>query len=228
MKTRLSRFFSHYFIPRILAYGGKILLKLLTMTCQIEVEGLEQFASKASSGNCVLMLWHNRLMLVASIFIPYAPQFIYTAFISQSRDGEPLALFTNRFKNGRTIRVKHNARHGALKEMIDRLRQTQDVLIITPDGPRGPRYEIKPGLPLAAVETSALVFPFSWSSNRFWQLKSWDKMIIPKPFAKIKVRIGTPIQLNNQQSIQEHISLLESALKLTDEECQNLFSNKPL
>lgn len=219
MKRPIKRFFTHYFIPRVLAYGGKFLLKLLTMTCRFHIEGLETFREEAVNGNCIIMLWHNRLMLVASVFIKHTPQFIFNAFISQSRDGEPLALFTNSFKNGRSIRVRHNAKHEALKEMIHKLKQGKEVLIVTPDGPRGPRYKVKPGLTMAAKETSAKVFPFSWTANRFWQLKTWDRMLLPKPFTTIYVKIGSPLTLAPHESLKESIDRLEDALDLisTDE-----------
>lgn len=227
MKRRVQRFFTHYFIPRMLAYGGKILLKALTLTCRVQVEGMEKFLIHAKKGNCILMLWHNRLMLVAPVFLRYASQFTYTAFISQSRDGEPLALFTNSFKNGRTIRVRHNAKHEALKMMIDRLKNSQEIILVTPDGPRGPRYQVKPGVAMAARETDAVVFPFSWSANHFWQLKSWDKMILPKPFSKIFVKIGEPIPLSKNCSIEEQAHLFKEALLLVDKESSATFSTKP-
>lgn len=203
------------------------MLKLLTLTCRIKVEGLEEFKKHAGKGNCVLLLWHNRLMLVAKIFQKGTSDFIYTAFISQSRDGEPLALFTKSFKNGRTIRVRHNAKHEALKEMIDRLKNSQEILIVTPDGPRGPRYQVKPGIAVAAKETSAKIFPFSWSTDRFWQLKSWDKMILPKPFAKIHAKIGSPIVLAKEGSIEEQTQIFENALIATDQQCTFHFSKAP-
>ncbi len=227
MMRHIKRFYSHYFIPRVLAYGGKALLKLLTFTCRIDVEGMDEFQRHAGRGNCILLLWHNRLMLVAAIFQKANPTLTYTAFISQSRDGEPLALFTNSHKNGRTIRVKHNAKHQALKEMIDRLKNSQEILMVTPDGPRGPRYQVKPGITMAAQETSAKIFPFSWSANRFWQLNSWDKMILPKPFAKIRVKIGSPLTLNEGRSIEENSQLLEKALLSIDEHCIGAFKNQP-
>ncbi len=227
MKRFLKRFFTHYLIPRILAYGGKALLALLTISWRVRIDGIESFLEHAQQGNCILLLWHNRLMLVASVFKNCTPKLTYTAFISQSRDGEPLALFVNSFKNGRTIRVKHNAKHEALKEMIDRLKNSQEILMVTPDGPRGPRYQVKPGIVLAAQETAAKVFPFSWSANRFWQLKSWDKMIFPKPFAKIHVLIGEPITLPKEDSVGEQSQILEKALFFVDKSSLATFSNHP-
>jgi lysophospholipid acyltransferase (LPLAT)-like uncharacterized protein len=218
MKRRFKRFFTHYVVPRVLAYGGKALLKLLTLTCRIHVEGMEEFLAHAGKESCILLLWHNRLMLVSTVFLKHAPHCTYTAFISQSRDGEPLALFTNSHKNGRSIRVRHNAKHEALKEMIDRLKKSQDVLIVTPDGPRGPRYEVKPGVAVAAQETGAKIFTFSWSADRFWQLNSWDQMIVPKPFATIHAVIGSPLHLSQSDTKERHSKTLEEALLGIDQE----------
>lgn len=227
MKLLPRQYFSHYIKPRLMAYGGKYLLKLLALTCRIEIEGLEEFKKHGGTGNCILLLWHNRLMLVAPVFQRCDPTFTYTAFISQSRDGEPLAIFTESHKNGRCIRVRHQAKHEALKEMIHRLKNSPDILLITPDGPRGPRYRVKEGVALAAKETGAKIFPFSWSANAFWQLGSWDKMIIPKPFSTIKAIIGTPIVLTENDSLEGHSEILENAMLHADAQAESFFKTKP-
>lgn len=228
MKLLPRQYFSHYIKPRLVAYGGRFFLKILTWTCRIEVDGLEEFQKHGGNGNCILLLWHNRLMLVAPIFNKHCAKFTYTAFISQSRDGEPLALFTESYKNGRCIRVRHNAKHEALREMIQRLKQSPDILLVTPDGPKGPRYKVKEGVTLAAQETGALVFPFSWSADSFWQLSSWDKMLIPKPFSKIKAVIGSPIKLDKTDSSDMQSKILENALLKADEKASTSFSLQPI
>ena len=212
MKLHYYQYFSHYILPRIIAYTGKFLLKILSLTCKFKLKGFEQFENQAKNGNSILMLWHNNLMMVAPIFQKRTPHINYTAFISQSRDGEALALFTNSYKNGHTIRVRHHAKQGALKEMIDRLKNSSEVLIITPDGPKGPVHKMKPGLAMAALETNAKVFPFSWESSDFWELKTWDKMRIPKPFSTITATIGPPILLPKESSLEKNVLFLEKSL----------------
>jgi lysophospholipid acyltransferase (LPLAT)-like uncharacterized protein len=201
--------------PFFIAHSAKAVLRAILWTCRCEVEGVEQFQQVASKQKCILMLWHNRLALVAEVMYKHAPQFIYTAVISNSRDGEPLAILANSYKIGRSIRVPHNSRHQALRKMINHLKQYKEVVIVTPDGPRGPRYEMKPGIVVAAKETAAAIIPFSWSANRFWQLKTWDKLILPKPFSTIKVTLGPPIDLLTQDS-QNDLSFLENTLKSID------------
>lgn len=178
-----------------MAYSAKIIFRFLLWSCRVKIEGLERFAKTAEKEPCILMLWHNRLGLVPEILNRYAPPFNYVAFVSKSRDGELLAILAESYALGRTIRVPSNNRHHALKQSIDRLKKG-DVLVFTPDGPRGPRYEVKPGIALAARAASATIIPLTWKADRFWQLKTWDGFLIPKPFAKVHVQIGDPIAVS--------------------------------
>ena len=172
---------------------------------------MDRFVKLASQEKCILMLWHNRLAIVAEVLHKHAPQFIYTALISNSRDGDPLAIMAHSYKSGKSIRVPHNARHKALKRVIESLKKSHEVIVITPDGPRGPHYKVKPGTALAAKEASATIIPFTWSSDRFWELKTWDKMRLPKPFSSIKVVLGEPIKALRES--QEDLLDLQSKLQ---------------
>lgn len=197
------------------AYTGKFFIRLLLWTCRIEVKGIEQFVSLASKERCILMLWHNRLALVSEILNRYAPQFIYSAFISKSRDGDPLAVLAHSYKIGKVIRVPHDARHQALKKVILSLKNSREIIVITPDGPRGPCYQVKPGIALAAKEADAAIVPFSWTADRYWELKTWDKFRLPKPWSKIVVNIGQPIR-TNEEEIQELTHRLQQTLQSID------------
>lgn len=200
-------------LSRPLVYLAKAFLRLVLFTCRIEVQGIEGLTRTAANDRCILMLWHNRLTILPEILLKHAPQFIYCAFISNSRDGELLAILANSYKSGRTLRVPHNARHQALSQMIKQLKQNHEVMIMTPDGPRGPRYQVKPGVVMAAQESSAYIIPFSWSANRFWQLKSWDQLRFPKPFTRIQAVFGTPIQIDPSLSLEEGSEHLQDLLQ---------------
>ncbi len=160
------------------------------------------------------MFWHNRLMMTAEILKRIAPQNYYAALISNSRDGEIIAVLTNSYRHGRTIRVPHDGRAAALKGLINEMRKHNDVIIITPDGPRGPAYKVKPGIVLAAKKSKAEVFPLSWTSNRYWKLPTWDGMILPKPFSTLQVKLGPPVSLgeNEIEKNSNGTEVLESAL----------------
>lgn len=161
---------------------------------------------------CILMLWHNRLVLAPFALYKFAGEFIYAAVISKSRDGELLDAVMRSYKHGRTIRVAHSARHKALLEVIRHLQDTRDVVIITPDGPKGPCYQMKPGTALAAIETGAAVIPMTWEASSYWKLNTWDGLRIPKPFSKIKVVFGEPIQFPADTPLEAATAALQKTL----------------
>jgi lysophospholipid acyltransferase (LPLAT)-like uncharacterized protein len=197
---------------RLLIYPIRMFLKLLLLTCKYEVKGGENLRTSAKKGSSIIMLWHQHLPLIGPSILSAAPELSYCAFISNSKDGDIAAEYTTSYAIGRTIRVPHDSREAALKTLISRLRLKRDVAIITPDGPRGPRQEVKPGIAIAAKETEASIIPFSWSSTKFWQLKSWDRMQIPKPFSTIQATFGTPISLSKESTIEDDLKVLKAHL----------------
>lgn len=208
------------------AYLIKGVLRLLILSCRIDVKGLERFVTNAQTGKSILMLWHNRLGILPELLAHYAPQFIYCGVISKSQDGELLSILAKSYIIGRTLRVPHNARHQALGKMINQLKQSNEIIVITPDGPRGPRFQIKQGVIVAAKETSASIIPFTWSASRFWQMSTWDKLIIPKPFSRIVAVWGEPILLEKDSDREQDAIFLGTILKQQDQEaCQTLSSD---
>lgn len=198
----------------LIAKVSKGLMRVLLFTCRFEVEGLERFHRLATSEKCILMLWHNRLPVVPSILYRFCKQFNFAAVISASRDGDLLSMIVHSYKQGRTIRVPHNARHQALRDLIQQVNARQHIVVITPDGPRGPRYELKPGIAVAALETQANVVALNWESSRCWELKTWDRLRLPKPFSTIKVAFEAPVQFSGEKppTLEEAKSILYKML----------------
>lgn len=198
----------------LIATLGKGLLGLLMRTCRIEIEGLEEFCHLAATEKCLLMLWHNRLAAVPFILHRFTPQFIYAAVVSASRDGDMLRTFIHSYKKGRSIPVRHNARHQALRHLIQEVQEQKSVVIITPDGPRGPRYELKPGIAVAALETGAFVVALNWEASKCWKLRTWDGLRLPKPFSTIRVTFSSPIRFvgPDETSLEEAKAILKNAL----------------
>lgn len=195
----------------LVTYVAQPLLRLIMKTCTVEIDGLSTFTDAAKNHKCILVLWHNRLALVPYALSTYAPQFIYAAFISKSRDGELLAAVAKSYPTGRVITVSHQARHQALKEVVRRLEENREIILMTPDGPRGPQYKVKPGVALAAQLASAHVIPWTWTSTTCWKLKTWDQLMLPKPFSTVKIKFGMPL-LIPEGDIQASTAILQEAL----------------
>jgi lysophospholipid acyltransferase (LPLAT)-like uncharacterized protein len=203
-------------LPPLAAYLGQGLITLLIKTCKVEVVGVEHLHDSAEKGKTIVMLWHNRLALITNILWKAARQYYYAAVISQSRDGDLLAAIANFYKHGKAIRVPHNARHKAVKAMVDHLNDGV-IILITPDGPRGPRYRVKKGIAYTAKATGASIVPFTWSANRFFQLKTWDKTIIPKPFSTIRVHFGPAESIDETLELSLITDKLQEKMQLLDQ-----------
>lgn len=199
---------------RLLAYPIRAFLRLLLLTCRYKVTGGEHLLQSAKKGSSIIMLWHDDLVLIGPSILKAAKGLTFCAFISNSKDGDIAAEYTTSYSIGRTIRVPHDSKDQALKMLISRLKMKRDIAIITPDGPRGPSKEIKPGIAIAAKETDAAIIPFSWIADKYWELKTWDRMRIPKPFSTIQASFREPVYLDKASPIEEDLIFLKSTLKL--------------
>jgi hypothetical protein len=132
----------------------------------------------------------------------FFPQRPGAGLISASRDGDLIADVTRRF--GFDVVRGSSSRMGAaaLRELSEVLEAGRDILI-TPDGPRGPVYELGPGIIFLAQTTGAPVVPVNMEYSSCWRVKSWDRFIIPKPFSKVRVIIGQPQQIRSTSTDQE-------------------------
>jgi lysophospholipid acyltransferase (LPLAT)-like uncharacterized protein len=179
-------------LPLFVAYPGLWMLWLVLKTCRVEVEGMHHFRQAGKSQRCILCFWHHHLALIPYVLNRHFSDMIITPVASNSKDGNIIVAITKRFRFGRVFRVSHDAKPEAVLEMVKRL-EAGEVLLITPDGPRGPSQIVKPGISYVTKAASATVVPFSWSADRHWKLSTWDQMWLPKPFSKIVVRFSEGI-----------------------------------
>lgn len=135
-----------------------------------------------------MVLWHNRLFLAAEIFRRYRhPKPMY-ALVSPSQDGAWLTAFFSLI-GLRTVRGSSNSLgREAAAALVGVLREGYDVGI-TPDGPRGPRYEFKPGALIVARRTKTPLLLIGADFESAWRLnKAWDRFYLPKPFSRVRMR----------------------------------------
>ncbi|MFT4552280.1 MAG: lysophospholipid acyltransferase (LPLAT)-like uncharacterized protein [Chlamydiales bacterium] len=213
---------NQWLVANVFPFVAYYCLRAIIATCRLEFKGLENYLNLAAHEGGILAIWHNRLLLLP-YFSQLTPQIDYAPVISNSRDGDPIAKMATSFPNTEAIRVAHNARSHALRSIVKALK-TKKVVVITPDGPRGPRYEIKPGISFAASMGSSKIFPCSWTASRFWQLPTWDKMLIPKPFSRIVFSIGETLEITREEAknwgkSKNHLeSILHKLAKQNDNE----------
>ena len=114
--------------------------------------------------------------------------------VSTSKDGD-LAIRLLQHHGYRVIRGSTSRRGSeALRELLTALNQGRDV-VLTPDGPRGPRHSMNPGPVFLARETGRKIIPIGLACDRAWRLKSWDRFTIPKFRARVAVEYGKPLHV---------------------------------
>jgi lysophospholipid acyltransferase (LPLAT)-like uncharacterized protein len=206
-------------LARWLIAFGFWLLQIWARTLRYEVDDRADVVGKPVRENYIAALWHNRLLLISFALKKFLPQRPGAGLISASRDGDLIADLTRRF--GFDVVRGSSSRLGAsaLRELENVLASGHDVLI-TPDGPRGPAYELGPGIVFLAQRTGAAVVPINMEFSSCWRVNSWDGFILPRPFAKVRVIFGPPHRVGATSTPEEfeaeRLSLQKSAMALVE------------
>lgn len=138
--------------------------------------------------------WHNRIFCVPPVYLKVTRgQTPGAVLTSASRDGAQLAAVMARFG---FAAVRGSSSKRAAQALVECRRRLRDgvVLGITPDGPRGPRYELAPGVVQLARVAGVPIIPLHITAPQRWELRSWDRFQIPKPFSRITVTLGPPFR----------------------------------
>lgn len=137
----------------------------------------------------VFALWHGRLLPCSY----YHRGERLATLISQHRDGDYIAGVVEGWWGYHAIRGSSSRGAAAAMRGIVRVLRQGQAIAITPDGPRGPRQEMKPGLLAAAQLAEVPVIPVSAGADRAWWIGSWDRFLIPKPFSRVVLEYGEPV-----------------------------------
>ncbi len=181
---------------------GVYLLKILARTLRYQIDDRAGIVRKPVSENYIGGLWHNRLLIFPLVLRRFFPHRRGAALISDSRDGDLLSDAIHRFDYDVVRGSSSKLGASALLQLSEVLTGGRDV-VITPDGPRGPVYELGPGIIFLAQKTGARLLPMNMEYTSCWRVKSWDRFIIPKPFSKVRVIIGQPQQIRSTSSDEE-------------------------
>jgi hypothetical protein len=180
---------------RLVPFLGALLAKLWHATLRVRVEGGDAVEDLVRRDErFVLSFWHRRLFAMPLAYPFHRPGRGVAILSSDSRDGERSAATWQWFGIHAVRGTASDDGAKALVRMIQAVREGWDFGI-TPDGPRGPLMELKPGVLALARKTGAWIVPVTVRFERAWHLKTWDRMVIPLPFSETIVRYGAPFRL---------------------------------
>ncbi|GBC89235.1 hypothetical protein HRbin13_01376 [bacterium HR13] len=202
MRSRIRFLFIKVLLPFI-----ALLVRILGRTIRWE----KRYDFHLDRGK-IYAIWHGNALGIALFGMDRG---IYT-LVSRFRDGDIAAYILKKLGyhviRGSTEegRAEKGGRSGVIK-LIKAIKDGNNVAI-TVDGPKGPAFKVKEGVVFLAQKTSSVIIPAFAEFDRCIRLSSWDGFTVPLPFARGRVRVGKPIKVSEQDSIEEKVKELEEEL----------------
>lgn len=171
-----------------------ILIWCIFLTCRVKFTPTE-----LPEKPCVVVFWHGRLAMMSFAYRrwwlrDFGSKRLAKVIISDHKDGEIITRVISHFGIGaiRGSSFKGGAR--ALMGAIKEIKSGTDI-IITPDGPRGPLHSVADGAVILAQRLNLDIYALNYEASSFWKFRSWDEMVLPKPFSRINYSLSAPLNL---------------------------------
>ena len=200
---KTSRFLAILIVPLI----GSLLIRLLYLTNKKKFHAPENLGDE----KFIMACWHGELLMIPYAYSRYRKNPHVKLLISEHFDGNLIAKTLNFFGFGT---IRGSSTRGGAKALIESIKEIKNGydLGITPDGPKGPRHEVHDGIVIMAQKAKVKIVLVEIKPTKFWQLNSWDKFVIPKPFGTINYYISDLIDVGDK-SLQEAKDILKEGLK---------------
>ncbi|HIC43769.1 MAG TPA: DUF374 domain-containing protein [Sulfurimonas sp.] len=187
-KKKLGRKLTLILLPFI----GSILIRLIYFTTRRTFHPPKNIPTEA----CIIGFWHGDLLMQPFSYFNWKKSPKIAVMISDHFDGELLAKTMEYFG---LETVRGSSRKGAARVLIQAIKKVKDGydLGLTPDGPKGPRFSMSDGIIAIAQKSKSSIIVQTSVPSSFWQLGSWDKFMIPKPFSHIDFYCSEPIKVTD-------------------------------
>jgi hypothetical protein len=223
----MKRLFRHPATHAAIARLLGLYLGFALWTTRWSLEGREHMLHHAAGAPVVVAFWHERLPMMPMLWVK-ARQSIGSraaanrvhVLVSQHRDGRFIGAVVRRF--ALDVVLGSSSRGGAKGlRMLTKLLSSGDHIAITPDGPRGPRRIAAAGVAQLAALAGVPVLPCAAQTTRHWVLRSWDQMVVPKPFGR-GVVVCLPTISVNRDSWEAAVPTISAALTAAADEADRL------
>ncbi|HVI08407.1 MAG TPA: lysophospholipid acyltransferase family protein, partial [Candidatus Binatia bacterium] len=195
---------------RITIFVGHSIIWLIGRTLRVSVSREEGAQSTLDQRPLIGSFWHACQIPAAWVFRNMGIR----VMSSNSYDGEYMGRIVRKFG---FVPVKGSSSRNAVRALLGLRRALEQgwTVAFTLDGPRGPRYKVKPG-PIALARSSGVPMTmFHMAVDKAWVLNTWDRLIIPRPFARVLLRFGKLIYIPREatdEDLQRYEGELQSAL----------------
>lgn len=178
MKKRFFRWVGVIIIPAFVFF----VMRFLWLTYRKNYH----FIDEPIEGQCIAVTWHGELLVSPQVYRELRKTQKTSAIISQHFNGELIAKVLGLFD---ILGLRGSSKRGAKSVLINAIKAIKEgrTIMITPDGPRGPRYSMSDGAVALALRSNLPIMIVNYIPSAYWQLGSWDKFLIPKPFSKLEI-----------------------------------------
>lgn len=215
----MKRFLSTYLLPPVLA----ALIYILNLTLKvIEVDKEIEKKLEEDGKPIIYTYWHGRLFLYPCY---YKNRARFKLLVSPSEDGEIIARVSCLFGYGIVRGSSYKNPRAALRTLKRLMSEGFSTLLIA-DGSRGPLEKLQPGSLMLSKLTGCPALPTTVSFSSYWRLKSWDRLMIPKPFSKAVVVYGAAVKVPkacDSAGLEEKRKELEATLHSITDFADNYF-----
>ncbi len=144
------------------------------------------FIDEPIEGQCMAIAWHGELFVAPQVYRTLRKSQKTSAIISKHHDGDLIAKILSFFN---IVALRGSSKKGARAVLLSSIKSLKDgySVMITPDGPRGPRHSMSDGAVALAKRANLPLMVVNFQAESYWQLNSWDRFVIPKPFTSLDI-----------------------------------------
>lgn len=195
------------FLNRVICSLGVFALKLLYKTTRVEIhlaDPIHDPYNPDRESECIYSVWHDLLLFPLFINRPRS----IAAVVGRHRDGD---YVSNILKALKLKAIRGSSSRGGTEAILQAVEEVKDhSLVITPDGPRGPRRKLKQGCVFIAAQTGIPVVATAFSASRSWKpMGSWTDLVIPKPFSKVYAVTSEPFYVPKNSTREEIAAVMD-------------------
>ena len=210
-------------VLRLVPWTANVLIRLIGRTLRLRLLLAPGATPNPPRERTIYCMWHQCVIAAA---YPYRNRGM-RVMVSRSFDGELIARTIEKLGYVPVRGSSSRGGAGALLALHDEV-QRRAMAVFTADGPRGPRYVAKPGPVLLARNTGAPLVAFHVACERAWVMRSWDALVIPKPFSHAVVCIEAPITVppdDNDAALQRSLAELERHLESAHSSAEQMIAS---
>ena len=205
----------------IISFIGKWFFHILFFLNKIVINGEEHLLNLINSGKPIMVcVWHGR-MLFPSWYIRLKTTNLH-AIASRNADGEIMARILNKWGYGL---IRGSTRKGgkAVVQKMAAVFKSAGIVAVTNDGPKGPPRIAKAGSTSLALKYNVQIITITGSATKYWQMQSWDKFMLPKPFGKIQLIVSPPLNIIEEiKTAEEEVQYLSDFMNQYQDEADRL------